>query len=225
MRRRITDPYEVLGLERGATDAEVRAAHLRLAKKHHPDKNAGDKASEWIFKEVQRAYETLRDAKDIQPAGEEQSPRAQEDEHARTRRGQRPPPPGDRAERDQRERDARTSQRGQQQAQSGPKPTCHCGSVIRWWTRLPLIVRLIGAWVKWALGVVVGAFGLGFFMTLGVSALAWLLSLLGLPLPGGVVASGVYLVTFGLAFGLVLWVAERPKVCPRCGCVSSRLWE
>ena len=60
MPRKITDPYEVLGLDRGATEADVRTAYLRLAKKHHPDKNPGDKASEWIFKEVQRAYETLR---------------------------------------------------------------------------------------------------------------------------------------------------------------------
>ena len=53
------DPYEVLGLEPGATRAEIKAAYRRLAMKHHPDKNPGDKASEWIFKEVRRAYETL----------------------------------------------------------------------------------------------------------------------------------------------------------------------
>ena len=39
MPRKITDPYEVLGLDRGATEADVRTAYLRLAKKHHPDKN------------------------------------------------------------------------------------------------------------------------------------------------------------------------------------------
>ena len=115
----------------------------------------------------------------------------------------------------------RGRQRGQQQAQSGPKPTCHCRSVVYWWTRLPRIVRLIGAWVKWALGVGIGTFGLGLFMTLGVSAMAWLLSLLGLPMPGSVMASWVYLVLFVLAFGLSLWSFERPKVCPQCGCVSS----
>ena len=54
MPRKITDSYEVLGLHRGATDADVRTAYLRLAKKHHPDKNLGDKASEWIFKEVSK---------------------------------------------------------------------------------------------------------------------------------------------------------------------------
>ena len=68
MLRKITDPYEVLGLDPGAREADVRAAYLRLAKKHHPDKNPEDKASEWIFKEVQRAYETLRDAKDVRSA-------------------------------------------------------------------------------------------------------------------------------------------------------------
>ena len=60
MGRQEVDPYEILGLERGATWAEIRLAYRRLAKKHHPDKNPGDKASEWIFKEVRWAYEQLR---------------------------------------------------------------------------------------------------------------------------------------------------------------------
>ena len=72
MPRRIIDPYEVLGLDHGATEAEVRTAYRRLVKKHHPDKTPGDQASEWIFKEIQRAYETLRDAKDVRSAGQEQ---------------------------------------------------------------------------------------------------------------------------------------------------------
>lgn len=59
MRSRDLDPYEVLGLEPGATWEEVRTAYRRLAKKHHPDKNPGDKASEWIFKQVGEAYERL----------------------------------------------------------------------------------------------------------------------------------------------------------------------
>ncbi|MCY3706279.1 MAG: J domain-containing protein [Gammaproteobacteria bacterium] len=60
MRSRDVDPYEVLGLEHGATWEEVRTAYRRLAKKHHPDKNPGDKASEWIFKQVGEAYERLQ---------------------------------------------------------------------------------------------------------------------------------------------------------------------
>lgn len=59
MARQDRNPYEVLGLESNATRADIRAAYLRLAKKHHPDKNPGDKTSEWIFKEVSWAYETL----------------------------------------------------------------------------------------------------------------------------------------------------------------------
>ncbi|MYN67408.1 MAG: J domain-containing protein [Acidobacteria bacterium] len=59
MARQDHNPYDVLGLESNATRVEIRAAYLRLAKKHHPDKNPGDKTSEWIFKEIRWAYETL----------------------------------------------------------------------------------------------------------------------------------------------------------------------
>ena len=253
MPRNITDPYEVLGVHRGATDADVRAAYLRLAKKHHPDKNPGDKTSEWIFKEVKRAYETLRDVNDVRSAGRERPPRAEEG-HVRTRREQRTPLPGDRAERDQRERAERGHQRHQrserterqeyrrreqQQApaagdrwqrprakhtareDSGPEPTCQCGSVVRWWTRLPRIVRLIGAWAKWALLVVTGTFIYGLFLTLGASALAWVLSSLGLPLRSSTAQAVAVYLAMGLAFGVALWVTKRPSVCPECGRVSS----
>jgi curved DNA-binding protein CbpA len=50
------DPYEVLGVSRGASDADVRAAYRRLAKLHHPDHNNGSEASEERFEEVQAAY-------------------------------------------------------------------------------------------------------------------------------------------------------------------------
>ena len=128
MRRRITDPYEVLGLERGATDAEVRAAHLRLAKKHHPDKNAGDKASEWIFKEVQSAYETLRDAEGVRPGGQ-QGP---------------PPSPPDRAERDQ--RDGAEHDRPREQHSERPaREKRGAGSRAQ-----PTLFHQIVRWSKWA---------------------------------------------------------------------------
>jgi molecular chaperone DnaJ len=55
--------YETLGLKRGASEDEVRKAYRRLARKHHPDLNPGDKASEDRFKEVQEAYDVLSDAK------------------------------------------------------------------------------------------------------------------------------------------------------------------
>ena len=97
--------------------------------------------------------------------------------------------------------------------------------MVRWWTRLPLTIRLTTAWVKWALGVVAGTFMYGLlFLALGVSALALLLLFLGLPLPQSI-EGAVLLVTFGLAFVVALWVTERPKVCQQCGCVQSRLWE
>jgi len=55
--------YETLGLKRGASEDEVRKSYRRLARKHHPDLNPGDKASEDRFKEVQEAYDVLSDAK------------------------------------------------------------------------------------------------------------------------------------------------------------------
>ncbi len=57
------DLYEILGVKKGATDAELRKAFHQLAKKYHPDFNPGDKASEQKFKEVNLAYEVLKDPK------------------------------------------------------------------------------------------------------------------------------------------------------------------
>lgn len=55
------DYYEVLGVERGATEAEVKKAYRRLAMQYHPDRNDGDPAAEEKFKEATEAYEVLRD--------------------------------------------------------------------------------------------------------------------------------------------------------------------
>ena len=57
------DPYDILGVNRSATGAEIKSAYRRLAKEHHPDRNAGDKNAEGRFKEVQAAYEVLGDSK------------------------------------------------------------------------------------------------------------------------------------------------------------------
>jgi curved DNA-binding protein len=55
------DYYEVLGAERGASDAEIKSAYRKLARKYHPDRNPGDKQAEENFKEVQSAYDVLSD--------------------------------------------------------------------------------------------------------------------------------------------------------------------
>ena len=55
------DPYEILGVERSATDAALTSAYRKLAKKHHPDVNPGKKDAEDKFKEIASAYELLSD--------------------------------------------------------------------------------------------------------------------------------------------------------------------
>lgn len=55
------DYYEVLGLGKNATDAEIKSAYRKLAKKYHPDLNPGDKTAEEKFKEVNEAHDILSD--------------------------------------------------------------------------------------------------------------------------------------------------------------------
>lgn len=79
----MTDPYTVLGVPRTASEDDIRKAFRKLAKKHHPDLNPGDKAAEAKFKEVAQANDLLSDpekrrrfdAGEIDATGQEVPPR------------------------------------------------------------------------------------------------------------------------------------------------------
>jgi DnaJ-class molecular chaperone len=55
------DPYEVLGVKRSASEAEIKSAFRKLAKKHHPDRNANDAKAKERFAEINQAYEIVGD--------------------------------------------------------------------------------------------------------------------------------------------------------------------
>src|SRR5205085_155136 len=56
------DYYEILGVSKTATEAEIKTAYRKLAVQHHPDRNPGDHTAEEKFKEAAEAYDVLSNA-------------------------------------------------------------------------------------------------------------------------------------------------------------------
>jgi molecular chaperone DnaJ len=59
----VRDPYDILGVDRGATDSDIKGAFRRLAAEHHPDKNPGDPEAQARFTQINAAYQILSDEK------------------------------------------------------------------------------------------------------------------------------------------------------------------
>lgn len=65
----MSDPYQILGVARDASEDEIKKAYRKLAHSYHPDKNPGDKASEEKFKEINNAYQQITDPQASQAGG------------------------------------------------------------------------------------------------------------------------------------------------------------
>src|ERR687886_678643 len=57
----VKDPYKTLGVDKKASDEEIKRAYRKLARQYHPDRNPNDPQAEERFKEIQAAYSLLSD--------------------------------------------------------------------------------------------------------------------------------------------------------------------
>ena len=91
------DPYKILGVKKEASADEIRSAYRKLAKKHHPDLNPGNKQAEESFKAISGAYDLLSDAEkrgkfdrgEIDASGAERAPQQSWRQYAEAGPGER----------------------------------------------------------------------------------------------------------------------------------------